>query len=596
MSVSRLASPEAALLVYGDPWRKIDLMLWQERAAAPPPQGPWIAQHGDLVARLIEAGQVLQALEDADFERSGWIDRDNAQWLPLKRHLLALGRAVISSFAHQAPSLPPPLPAMDLPSELTAREPEGYAFYALYPEAYAAAARQLGPAPDALVIGLRSIGASLAAIVAAQLGASHFHTLRPKGHVFDREIEAPDLATALAHGGPRDVVIVDEGPGLSGSSFASVARFVRNVAPQSRVTFLTGHAGGPGAEASPETKALFATVPQRSFAFHETLRARLPDWVADITGRALAPLEDLSGGAWRQRVYACEEQWPAIDPTQERLKFLLDAERGRFLLKFIGLGDIGARKAKIAAALGDARLAPDVFGYRHGFLIERWRDDARPLDLQRNRAAFVPALARYLTFRQRNLACPGACGADGDALRRMVARNVGLALGDDAARDASARLKPLTDNAQSLRKIATDNRMLAHKFLLGPDGCLLKTDGADHHAGHDLIGAQDVACDIASASIEFALTPQETHDLCRLVTNGSEHSVHQDLVAPFRIVWLAFEIGRVTLAENGCAAGRDAKRLQARRTALIEKLKHELTLPLSSRNRELQSHTLVSPP
>jgi hypothetical protein len=337
-------------------------------------------------------------------------------------------------------------------------------------------------------------------------------------------------------------------------------------------------------------------VPQWSFSFHETLRARLPDWVSDITGRALAPLEDLSGGAWRKHVYAGEAQWPAIDLTQERFKFLLDGERGRFLLKFIGLGDIGARKAKIAIELGNAQLAPEVFGYRHGFLIERWRDDAHPLDLRRDRATLVPALARYLAFRQKHFACPGAYGADAGALRHMVTRNVGLLLGDAAAGDASTRLATLADSSQTMCKIATDNRMLAHKFLLTPDGSLLKTDGADHHAGHDLIGAQDIAYDIASASIEFALTPTETRDLCRIVGNGSGQSVDRDLIAPLRIVWLAFEIGRITLAENGCPATADTQRLQARRIALTEKLKHELALPFSSRNRELQSHTLVSPP
>jgi hypothetical protein len=583
------------LLVYGDPWRNIDLALWRDRAAATLPQGPWIAQHAELVARLIETGQVLQALEDAAFERTGFIDSDRPQLLPLKRHLLELARAVIASLDHQAPILPA-LPPINLPSEVKAREPEGYAFYALYPEAYVAAARELGKLPHALVIGLRSIGASLAPIVAAQLGASHFHTLRPKGHVFEREIEAPDLAATLAQCPPRDVVIVDEGPGLSGSSFASVARFIRKVAPHSRMTFLPGHAGGPGAQASLETKSLFATVPQRAVPFHETLRARLPDWVEDITGRALAPLEDVSGGAWREHFYDSDAQWPAIDPMQEKAKFLLHAERGHYLLKFIGLGDIGMRKAEIAITLGEARLAPEAFGYRHGFLIERWRDDARPLDLRRDRAMMIPALARYLAFRAKNFVRPDTYGADPGALRCMVARNVGLALGDDASACAIARLSPLAENHQAMRKVATDNRMHVHEFLVAPDGGLLKTDGADHHAGHDLIGAQDIAYDIAAASIEFDLTPRETHELCHLVGNDSELTVHENLLAPLRIVWLAFEIGRVTLAENGCAATTDRNLLRARRIATTEKLKHALAPSCSSRNRELQSHTLVSPP
>ena len=216
---------------------------------------------------------------------------------------------------------PPPQLPPGAPAKIRAREPEGYAFYALYPEAFALAARRLGPAPDALVIGLRSIGASLAPMVAAALGASDFVTLRPKGGAFEREIDAPDLAAALAAGPPRTVVIVDEGPGLSGSSFAGAARFIRANNPQCRVVFMPSHGGGPGAQASDETRKLFAEIPQLTATFDETLRAHFAAWVADIAGEALAPLEDISGGTWRAHVYREETDWPAVDPMQERLKF-----------------------------------------------------------------------------------------------------------------------------------------------------------------------------------------------------------------------------------------------------------------------------------
>src|SRR5699024_7017902 len=75
----------------------------------------------------------------------------------------------------------------DLPGSVTCRQPEGYTFYALYPEAYAEAARSL-PAASHAVIGLRSIGTGLAAMVASRTTAPVTATLRPHGHPFRRVI------------------------------------------------------------------------------------------------------------------------------------------------------------------------------------------------------------------------------------------------------------------------------------------------------------------------------------------------------------------------------------------------------------------------
>src|SRR6478735_2678051 len=106
--------------------------------------------------------------------------------------------------------------------------PEGFAYYALYPEQYAAAAiAYLNHHPGTHgvhhVIGLRSIGTTLSAAVAIVLRAAQVafrrYTVRPYGHPFDRQLE---LSTQF---GPADsALVVDEGPGLSGSSFFAAAR------------------------------------------------------------------------------------------------------------------------------------------------------------------------------------------------------------------------------------------------------------------------------------------------------------------------------------------------------------------------------------
>src|SRR5207248_10773774 len=69
--------------------------------------------------------------------------------------------------------------AIRVPSgtRVTVNAPEGYAFYALYPEQYCVAAeRWLADHPDArsgrtLVVGARSIGTSLSAVVAGWVAA-----------------------------------------------------------------------------------------------------------------------------------------------------------------------------------------------------------------------------------------------------------------------------------------------------------------------------------------------------------------------------------------------------------------------------------------
>ena len=128
-----------------------------------------------------------------------------------------------------APRMEAPPDGLDLPDSITMRVPEGYAFYALYPEAYAEAARSLKLAGPVTVIGLRSIGTSLAAITAAAIGASSLVTLRPFGDAYARQVAISDaLARVLLSDSDGQFVIVDEGPGLSGSSFGAVADWLED--------------------------------------------------------------------------------------------------------------------------------------------------------------------------------------------------------------------------------------------------------------------------------------------------------------------------------------------------------------------------------
>src|SRR4051794_21094103 len=111
----------------------------------------------------IERGQLAQAVIDLEFEERG-CDR----WSALHQNALrfALGEDI-------------PLESLHVADSLVVREPEGFAFYAVYPELYAMAARRLEPSPRRLVIGVRSIGTTLGAVVAREVRAAGFVTLRP---------------------------------------------------------------------------------------------------------------------------------------------------------------------------------------------------------------------------------------------------------------------------------------------------------------------------------------------------------------------------------------------------------------------------------
>ena len=120
-----------------------------------------------------------------------------------------------------------------VPGRIEVSVPEGFAYYALDPELYRIAARRFvaeARPTYVAVIGIRSIGTTLGAAVADELKrlgiATRFATVRPRGHPFDRQLRVDyDLARQWL-GWTGHFAVVDEGPGLSGSSFASVAEFL----------------------------------------------------------------------------------------------------------------------------------------------------------------------------------------------------------------------------------------------------------------------------------------------------------------------------------------------------------------------------------
>jgi hypothetical protein len=383
----------------------------------------------------------------------------------------------------------------------------------------------------------------------------------------------------------RHFAVVDEGPGLSGSSFGAVADYLEDRGvPGDRIALFASHVGAPGPQACERHRTRWGKVARQVVPFEALVLGaqrpehRLAAWIADVVGPAQGPPEDISGGRWRPHRYAREADWPPVHAQQERRKFLLRAHGETWLLKFAGLGREAERKVERARMLHVAGFAPPVAGYRHGFLIERWIEDARPLD----RCPIDPdrlgeQVGRYLGFRARSFATRARRGASPAELWAMARHNAEEALGPDLARSLDRwTAEDLAQLAQRVRPVETDNRLHAWEWLVRPDRRLLKCDALDHHAGHDLIGCQDIAWDVIGATIELELPASAQARLRAVVERASGRTLDPQLTALLTPCYLAFQLGSCSMAAGAAPEPEEAARLQRAAERYATRLRHAL--------------------
>src|SRR5947209_11078346 len=283
---------------------------------------PGIERHARLVGTLIDAGRLLQGVADWDFQKTGE-DRRSAATDVVTDWLGRLSEAVRISWDSAFSDLPEigTEPRLEgLPEQVRLRVPEGFAFYGVYPEAYLEAARRLKLKAPARVIGIRSIGTTLGAMVATALGARPPVSVRPFGDPFARQIAIdPELERELLDGDVH-FIVVDEGPGQSGSSFGAVADWLEgHGVPLERIAFMPSHDGAPGPRAGERHRRCWERAQRVPASFGNALPRLLEGWTQPFLGR-LEVIEDVSAGKWRQHLYAREEEWPAAVAAWERYK------------------------------------------------------------------------------------------------------------------------------------------------------------------------------------------------------------------------------------------------------------------------------------
>jgi hypothetical protein len=468
------------------------------KSADPAASDPWIFRDG---RRTIPGANVLVAIKsDLGRGREGWIDaliRTGELEAALSdvndRHrVLAaqatefLAEAVVTGSISSSDAAASVLSRIVVSGMITVSPPEGFTYYALHPLDFSRAAAQLRlEAREYAIIGIRSIGSTLSAIVSAALkgmGAKCSRvTVRPTGHPYSRRTDFTQEQIEWIQRRQSEraqFLIVDEGPGRSGSTFLSVAEALvgQGISP-GQITMIGSRQPDPESLCAQDAATRWqrfrfvATTPSVNSRFADCMYA--------------------GGGNWRGILLASHSEWPESWTQMERLKFI-SPDRKTFF-KFEGMGRIGSDIHTRAVALRGAKFIPDFDWGDDGFagyeLVNGRRlqqADAEP-DL-------LSHMARYCAFRFANFQAPDGTQSE---LRRMVEFNAEQEFGLD--------LK-LPENAfQCVHPVIVDGRMQPWDWLVTTSGQFLKTDALDHGDNHFFPGPCDIAWDIAGIAVEWRL-------------------------------------------------------------------------------------------
>jgi hypothetical protein len=578
-----------------------------------------VETHTDIVGASMSLGELHQAVADL-------LNPDRDELLPEVDRLasagVALGRCVYRSSRNlRDPSTHPgsmadllEIAAADvsraaegLPAgPLQARIPEGYAFYCLYPEMYLASLGKVleshPSCPAWTVVGVRSIGTSLAAIIAGALFEIGFparvETLRPRGHPFNRHVEMgallrDRLAVDIRSG--NVFLVVDEGPGLTCSSLVSVCTALDQLGLEdTRIAILSAWRGAPSIFASDDGRRRWGQLRVFYTEAAEALdgwRGLLPFIEAALPTQlheGSAPeILDISYGRWRQLHYPSEDRWPVVHRSTERTKLLIrhpslsasalllprgeggagetaspfphgqggghafwHSHRGSMpiLAKFAGLGRYGRGKYQRAVTLAEAGFAPPVAGLAYGFLLYPFLERAQPLDATDLSPALVTHMVRYYAFVARRF--PVSAAARFEPLTELILVNAREGLGIDASNFVE-RWRPRQHDIDRLPLALIDGKPQPHEWLRvgSVDGpAYLKADADDHFLDHTLVGEQSILWDLAGACEEWEMSKETRSDFLARWEGETGDRQAGDLLDFYRAAYLAFRIAALHYA------------------------------------------------
>lgn len=529
-------SPNSDFHIFRDTRRRVPLTALVDALRTKLLRLPFLLTRDDIAYLLLQAGELECGLQDA---------QDAAlTWQAASRITDACARAAVErgdagvEKSRVAATILPLLDRMQYPGEVNVSVPEGFAYYALHPLDYADLVSRLKISDRAaLVVGIRSIGVTLSAVVAAELSlagvSAERFTVRPSGHPYNRQCEFDArqrqfIAAAVA--ADAECLICDEGPGRSGSSLLSVAEALeREGIPHARISILCSH--------EPDVSSLCAPDAARRWGRYRVAAAGLTRRLPGDTK------EYLGGGEWRRAYISAGRPWPALWPQMERLKYAGD---NGALLTFEGHGEYGAAVQSRNEAMAGAGFGPAYLGQELGFgrhVIENsiglQRDDLGP--------ALLSHMAGYCAWRASTFA---VTWADTRQLETMTRVNF--------EREFGVELRPPCLRAE--RPTICDSRMMPYEWIRSESGRWLKLDAAIHGDDHFFPGPCDIAWDVAGIVVEWELSASAREFLLDryelLTADPISQRIHD-----YELAYAIFRLSWSKMAAHSVGDGEEAERL-----------------------------------
>lgn len=437
------------------------------------------------------------------------------------------------------------------------RIPEGFAYYGVFPEQYCQAAqawsmehRSDNP-PHVLVVGVRSIGTTLAAVVAATLEAMGFpvrsFTVRPVGPPFARELTLAPAAVA----GDAHALVVDEGPGLSGSSMASVAQALWRAGMQpEQVSFLPSHGGEPGPEASARVREVWQRTRTYVFAPNApifggtTLTQTLAKGITKMGLGEVKQVAEPGSGHWPPTP-SIAGQSPLCSPFA-RPKYYVSTDYGELLLTFYGLASVegmslAARAVEVLRRRHINQFGPPPLGCVEGFVAVPWLHGtcANPGSAGQ---VFDDTLARYLVSTRGPILNRSARTASLERLTEIVTVNAERELGLNCSEWFMAT-RLLQDLPAPYWAASTDGELGPAYWLRTEAGRWCKLGSPVR--GHDPTapGVQPILWDVAGAIVDWPLSPQDVAVLLHRLEQQLGARAPRRAIDVYLCAFLAYRVG-----------------------------------------------------
>jgi hypothetical protein len=512
--------------------------------------GARLQQPDDLIDVLIRAGELEAGLADHG-SPAALVFRNLTD--------LAAGALVRGRELKQLSACGASLEALELPTSLLISPPEGFAYYALHPLDFAETVAGFAkPGTHYAVVGIRSIGTTLSAVVKAALeqrgACADRITVRPTGHPYARVTQLSEEQRRWVHdqlSRDAEFLIVDEGPGLSGSSFLSVGEALSQAGvPSERVSFLGSR--------QPDVKTLRARDAVNRWSRFAWRQAQ---------GNAFRRMREflyVGGGTWRAVLLNGEPDWPASWTQMERLKFV--SPDRKWLVKFEGLGRFGKKAKERASCLsqgGFGCAAQDAGDGLMGYPLV----SGLSLRAQHLAPAILHRIAEYCGFRAREFRLPEE---PVQQLEEMSRFNL---IEEFGGGEAAAELWDLSPNDQgAFSEIATgalatgnpvlvDGRMQPHEWLMRSDGTILKTDATSHGDDHFFPGPSDIAWDLAGAIVEWGMDSEAAEFFVSRYARLTNDDPRTRLPA-FLLAYTVFRMGYCKMASEAEAGSTEEIRLR----------------------------------